>query len=1163
MTKVKRITIHGFKSFANKTDIIFNDKFNCILGPNGSGKSNIGDALCFVLGRLSAKSMRVEKASNLIFNGGKNKKPATQAMVEIVFSNEDHIFPIQAQEVAVSRTISENGNSIYRINDKKMTRTEVIDLLSMSRINPEGYNIILQGDITRFVEMSGLERRKIIEEISDVSLYEEKKHKATLELQKVEEQLNNAEIILKERKTYLKELKKDRDQALVYKETLDNINSLKATHVNLQITEREEIKQKYDTEIAQHQTKINEVESSNTILKEKISKNKTQITTINHEIEQKGEKEQLKVHKEIEDLKIHITKDKSRNSTLKDEINKIQQRKDQFKEELKELDQKTSTITNKKRETEKFIHAKKLELQEVELRISEFRKKHDIESSVDIDKDIEEKEKLIEQKQEEVQQIRQKQQEFLREKDKLEFQLQSIDDKIKKVHEVEQNNKDQLTELQNQKTNFKNATLRLNQLLDSDSSFASQLSNARKKLTEFQEKHAKLNAKSMSVQAGISTNEAIRSILENKKKFKGVIGTVAELGQVNKKYALALEITAGSRMQNIVVEDDKTAAECISFLKSNKLGSASFIPLNKIKTIDISQEDKKLLKQNGVHDFALNLITFQPKYEKAFSFVFGNTLVVENIETARSLGIGRIKMATVDGNLAEASGVMRGGYMIKKQSTGFQEKDSLEELETVEKDIEELQSVIQNVEIKRQMNEQEISSLRNKKAELEADIIKLEKTLHLGTEDLDASETLKSDIGIRLKTVNEDLSKISRDVSSINHVLADLKTKKQVLRGQVNALRDPRLLAQMAAFEESKSQSRESLVHLENEIKTTQLQIDQMINPEKEKIHEIVKQHEKEETQFKEEISILNSSISEKEKILDQKEKESKEFYAKYKEMFNQREKLSSEINKAENDIENAREKARTHERDLNLLSLKNAEIKAKLAGLQEELAKYPQAIILEHKKREELQQEILNSEQILSQMSAVNMKALEIYEQIETEYNKLIEKKDSLEKEKTDVLTLMNEIETKKKEQFLKTFEQANNNFQTIFNNLFKKGKANLQLDNPNAPFEDGLSIKVKLLGNRFLDLKSLSGGEKTLTALSFIFAIQEYQPASFYILDEIDAALDKHNSETLSKLIRSYSDRAQYIVISHNDSIISEADTLFGISMIDGMSKVTALKI
>src|SRR3989338_2404719 len=199
----------------------------------------------------------------------------------------------------------------------------------------------------------------------------------------------------------------------------------------------------------------------------------------------------------------------------------------------------------------------------------------------------------------------------------------------------------------------------------------------------------------------------------------------------------------------------------------------------------------------------------------------------------------------------------------------------------------------------------------------------------------------------------------------------------------------------------------------------------------------------------------------------------------------------------------------------------------------------------------------------MLGQMSAVNMKALEVYEQVETEFNALVDKKNCLDKEKIDVMTLMNEIETKKKDHFMKTFDHANENFQRIFTSLFKKGNAYLQLDNPNKPFDDGLSVKVKLTGNRYMDIKSLSGGEKTLTALSFIFAIQEYQPASFYILDEIDAALDKQNSETLAKLLRSYSTNAQYIVISHNDSLIAEADTLFGVSMVDGVSKVTSLRI
>mgnify|MGYP001586092320 FL=1 len=173
------------------------------------------------------------------------------------------------------------------------------------------------------------------------------------------------------------------------------------------------------------------------------------------------------------------------------------------------------------------------------------------------------------------------------------------------------------------------------------------------------------------------------------------------------------------------------------------------------------------------------------------------------------------------------------------------------------------------------------------------------------------------------------------------------------------------------------------------------------------------------------------------------------------------------------------------------------------------------------------------------------------------------MEKKEELGKEKTDVLTMMNEIEIRKKDHFMRTFDRANDNFQRIFGSLFKKGKAALQLDNEKNPFDDGLSIKVKLTGNRYLDIKSLSGGEKTLTALSFIFAIQEYQPSSFYILDEVDAALDKQNSETLSRLVRNYSDRAQYILISHNDALISEADTLFGISMNEGVSKVTSLRI
>ncbi len=1162
MTRINRISIHGFKSFAYKTDIPFEEKYNVILGPNGSGKSNIGDALCFVLGRLSAKSMRAEKAANLIFNGAKNKKPAEKASVEIAFDNSSKLFPHADKEVVINRTIKEDGGSVYRINGEKRTRTEVLDFLATAKINPDGYNIILQGDITRFVDLPPQERRKVIEEISDVTIYEEKKHKAMLELQKVDEQLNNAQIILKERGTYLRELKKDRDQALKFKELKDKIDSNKATILHLQMEEKGKEAAQLQGQITQHQEKIKSAEEKVAQFKSQIEAHRQNIAGINQEIEQKGEKEQIRVHKDIEDLKVSVTKEKARMSTLKDELNKIQQRRDQFKQEMQELQDKASSYVQKQKDMQEQRKQKEKDLQQLEQSIAQFKKQHKIESSQDLDKELEEKDKVIEQKQEEVQGMRQKQQELLRDKDKLEFQLQSIDERIKKVREVEQQNQEQLNVLQKHKNEFKAATLRLNQLLDQDSSFASQMGNARKKSAELQELAAKLNAKAVSIQASASGSQAVKSILESK-KFKGVHGTIAQLGQVNKKFSPALEAAAGNRTQHLVVEDDATAAECIKFLKNSKSGTASFIPLNKIRSQSVSAEDKKLLKQKGAHDFAINLVTFKPKFQKAFEFVFGNTLVVEDIDVARDIGVGRIKMATLDGNISESSGVMRGGYMLQRHASGFAEKDTLEELEKTEKEAEQAQSIISNIEHKRAANEQELQALRTARAEREGEIIKLEKALHLDTSDLEATGELKKELHAQLNAVDKELSDVQKNLGGINRLLADAKTSKQQLRTQVNELRNPRLMAQLTAFEESRQKAREDVLRLDADLKNLATQIQDMLAPEQEKIKEIGKQQDKEEAQFTAELKELSQKVHVGEKELEQKEKASKEFYSAYRELFNKREKLSTDVNKCENDIEGLRERARTHERELNLISLKNAELKAKLAGLEEQFSKYKEVPLLKEKSVPEIQSEISKFEVMLGQMSAVNMKALEVYEQIESEYNKLTEKKGGLEKEKTDVLTLMNEIETKKKDHFMKTFTEVNKNFQRIFESLFKKGKAALQLDNEKQPFEDGLSIKVKLTGNRFMDIKSLSGGEKTLTALSFIFAIQEYQPASFYILDEIDAALDKHNSETLSRLIRSYADKAQYIVISHNDSVISEADTLYGISMNDGVSKVTSLKI
>ena len=334
--------------------------------------------------------------------------------------------------------------------------------------------------------------------------------------------------------------------------------------------------------------------------------------------------------------------------------------------------------------------------------------------------------------------------------------------------------------------------------------------------------------------------------------------------------------------------------------------------------------------------------------------------------------------------------------------------------------------------------------------------------------------------------------------------------------------------------------------------------------PEIEKTKQILVQHDKEFGGFNEEIKNLNFVIGKKQEELKTKENKESEFRSRFKSLFAKRNTLSEETQKNDIEISRKQDTSRDFEIKDNTLSIKNAEVIAQLSALNQEFERYHGIKILTDKPEEELKKEISRFEKMREEIGSVNMRALEIYEDVEKEYNNLLEKKDKLENEKKDVLKLMEEIETKKKSSFMETLDVVNNNFKSIFTSLSKKGDAYLVLENKENPFEAGLRINVKITSNKFLDIRSLSGGEKTLTALAFIFAIQEHDPASFYILDEVDAALDKKNSETFAKLIRSYSDKAQYLIISHNDAIVSEADNLYGISMDElGVSKAISLRI
>ncbi|MFA5141834.1 MAG: chromosome segregation protein SMC [Candidatus Woesearchaeota archaeon] len=1160
MTKINKLVMQGFKSFAKRTEVLLGEKFNCVLGPNGSGKSNIMDALCFVLGRGSAKSLRAEKSANLIYNGGKTKQAAKFGEVSIYFDNAKKEFPFEDAEIKLSRIVNQNGNSKYKINGKTSTKQEFTDLLERAKVDPDGLNIIMQGDIIHFVEMQPIERRKLVEEIAGISVYEEKKEKALKEMDNVQLKLNDAEIILNERKNYLKELKHDRDQALKFKELKDKVDENKASYLNIRIRDRSAIHMDFDEKLNKEKHKMDEIEKQIKEIKDANDKRKKEIESISNEIEQKGEKEQVTMHKEIEALKVQLGTDKNRMDACKTEIEKIKSRKTQLNNDITGHSTKIKAIEEDKTRITKDMSEKNKQKKVIDDSLDNFRKKERLDDLTEIEKEIEKIDVDGEELQKQILVIRQEQQDGLRKKDQLEFQIKTIDETIAKVKEVESENHAQIKDLKNRKELFKKKTLDLNQCLAEDSSLAARLREAKIVNIAAEEKASKLQAKNAGILEAKAGNMATKKIKELKKP--GVYGTIGELGEVSSKYSLALEIAAGAKIESIVVDNDKIAAECISYLKKGKLGMATFVPLNKIKPVKESPEAQRHESSPGVHKFAIDLVKFEPKFKNAFSYVFGNTLVVDDIEVARKIGIGVTKMVTLDGDLADFSGIMRGGYVRRNTGTGFIESEVTKDIEKAQAEMAESGMLISGIERKRAENEAMIDKLRTEKAELEAEIITLEKTLHLDTNDLDSSSKQKSELDKQLKETDMLLKGIQSKITKVNVELAANKTKRQGLRDKISSLRNPRVLAELHTFEEQKKKLTEELMQLDADLKNCDVQIS-LIEPEKVKIAEIIKQHEKELEGFNTEISTTGKKVKEVEDALKIKEKQAEEFYKKYKDLFAKRSKLSEDISKEEVKVDSFRENSRKAEIAMNTLSLEDTHVRAELSTLNAEFEQY-KGVKLNDLPEADLKKEIEKFEKMANNMGAVNMKALEIYEKVELEYNSLLEKKTSLGREKEDVLLLINEIETKKKDIFMDSFNILNQNFQNFFQMLSKKGEASLVLENPDKVFEEGLMIKVRLTGAKFLDIRSLSGGEKTMTALAFIFAIQENEPHSFYVLDEVDAALDKHNSEKLSKLIRKYCDNAQYLVISHNDSLIGEADHLYGISMDEhGMSNVTSLKL
>ena len=1155
MPLINKLVMQGFKSFAKRTEIPFSERFNMVIGPNGSGKSNILDALCFVLGKISSKDLRTEKLAHLVYDGRNTKQPASKGEVSIFFDNSEKLLPSEEKVVKLSRIIKPTGQSVYRINDKKRTRQEIVDMMAAGKISSRGYNIVLQGDVARFMEMPSEERRTVIEEVAGVRSYEEKKKKAVSELEKVQTKINEAEILLEERKTNLKDLKKDRDAALKYRELSDRLESYKATHLHLQSRSRAEKRDSIRKEIEGHQKEIENIKGQIEKLKKSCGEKKRQISLIAEEAEKKGHSEQLALNREIDGAKTGLAESNERIRSINSELRKSREAKDQIGRDLKQRDLEMKGLLKeceeKQKAKEEFLKEKaRFEEQIRKLRGSgeEIAKLESERSEIDRD---------LEKLQAGIQETTEKKQGLLREKDRIEYQISSIEAGMKKISEIEKTNKEELEQLEQKRKKFKQKILELNRLLSEESSTSARIGDAKRKLEVQTQELAKASSELIQSRERTLGSNAVKAVLRQD-SIKGVHGTASQIGEVPKEYETALESAAGSRLNSIVVDTDAVAAKCIAFLKENRLGRATFLPLNRLRPAP----KKDVRKERGIHGLAVDFVKFDPQYADVFRHVFGNTVVVESLESARKIGIGKYRMVTLDGDLAELSGAMQGGFRQKTHSA-FRERKIDQKVKELKEKTAEAESALASLESKRSGDQESIAKLRQEKAVLEGEIIKSEKSLHLESSDADVSKKNRQKLVKELQGIEKELGKVQAESREVNVKISEAKSKKFRISEQASSLSNPAVLAELKSFDETVEGINRQVQETETDISSSKTKID-LFRQEKDKMSNNAKQIAREEEKLRKEKTELAKKSKDIEAGLQKMKAKLSKFDRESKDLIEKKEKVRESLQKDEEKIIRKEEQTFQIEIKINNMTAKASEMEGELSRIKEESSRYEGAKIVRNISEEKLKSGIYRFERSISEMGNVNMRSLEIYEDVESQYNEMMSKKEVLSKEKEDVLSMMEEIESAKTEIFMKTFEVLNGHFKKAYSELTTKGgEGYLLVEDPEKPFESGVGIKVKSSGGRFTDLRSLSGGEKTMTALALIFSIQECEPSAFYIFDEVDAALDKKNSERFAQLVKKYSQRSQYIVISHNDNVITEANALYGVSMDENqISNVISLK-
>ena len=1166
---LKAVEINGFKSFGEKVYIDFNRGITSIVGPNGSGKSNILDAVLWVLGEQSYKNIRAKESQDVIFSGGKEKKAATKAEVSLIIDNSDRYLDFDNDIVKITRRIHITGENEYLINDSKSRLKEIGNLFLDTGIGKTAYSVIGQGKVERIINSSPKEIKNIIEEAAGIKKLQANRLEAQKNLGNIEVNLDKVEFILNETRENKNKIEKQAELAQKYIDLKDEKSSLAK---GIYITELE---QKEKNLVENEDIKVKSEEECS-ILQEKFDKTLNRLNTIDLE------KEEVKKQKILID---------SRNKELKDVISTketeqavTRERLDNFKKDKLLKEEYSLHLENKiekKLEEINILIAKKEELSknilEMEAANKEFERKINELEAIKVEKTdlIESRNKKIRdlelEKQLSSNEIENNERKLKSSLDEVEILKKELDEITKK--EIANNEEKDLLNSQIKakqeelaKTEERNEFL-VNQL--------SEISKTINKLSqdireyEYQEKTSsgKLEALIRMEESNEGFFKSVKEVLNS--GISGIDGVLISLIKFDDKLAKAIEAAVSGNLQDIIVEDKEVAKKCIAFLTERKLGRASFLALD---TIKVSRREFKG-NMPGVLGLAADLVSAEDKYKKVVDFVFGGLLIVENIDVAtdilnKNLFAGNI--VTVNGELVSSRGRITGGENQKSSINQIFERKK--EIKVLEEKVSNLKSKIveeskrrEDLSIKLENYENEIDkidsledSIRKKMELLKKDFENLsEKSERISKElrnikfNIDDAEKYKTSYQDRINSSVSNIEEIEKHINSLRKDLeADELTLKETLANidELNKqFSDTRII--FLNNKNSIEQYERDIISKENEnsdLKEEKEKNSNVVMELSQNIEELEKNEEQLQKEIEEHIKIYNSENRDIE-VLNERENN----------LSNEERELSKDKSKLETDLLHSNDRLEKITEVIEKIKTDIENINEKLTELTDVTAK-----TVEVEKLKSSKDYLRSLENKINNFGDVNLLAINEFKELKEKYDYLARERDDVVKSRKQVMDLIQEIDERIHEDFHTTYENINENFNKMCEETIRNTEGRLNIINPEDFDNCGIEIFVKFKNKKKQPLSLLSGGEKSMVAIAFIMAIFMYKPSPFTFLDEIEAALDEKNTKNLLGKLRDFTDKSQFILITHNKETMKESDSIFGVTMNKeiGISKIVS---